>query len=194
VGTLAGHKDGLAIDLNRLDTTRINGSAATVTIGPVVTNAMFSRAAQDAGFQAPLGACSSVSYIGTTLDGGIGCWFSAHGVILDSLLSARVVLADGDLVEASESTNADLFWGLCGASASLGIVVSATYKLHKHLNVGKVLTMDLTLTTDKKTDYFNILKSYVDGEFPPELAVAMGIICDPGSGMVSYHILCSSPR
>jgi FAD/FMN-containing dehydrogenase len=47
-----------------------------------------------------------------------------HGLALDFIVGATVVLADGSIVEASASKNADLLWAIKGAGSSYGIVVS----------------------------------------------------------------------
>ena len=62
--------------------------------------------------------------MGATLGGGIGRSHGIHGMIIDALVSVRLVTADGQIIEASEKTNSDLFWGIRGAGQNFGIVVS----------------------------------------------------------------------
>ncbi|KAG8905850.1 hypothetical protein FRC00_012987, partial [Tulasnella sp. 408] len=58
--------------------------------------------------------CSQVGIGGYTLGGGLGYSTGAHGMALDNLVSATVVLASGEIVKASDSEHPDLFWALRG--------------------------------------------------------------------------------
>lgn len=93
------------------------------------------------------------------------------GLVLDGLVSARVVTAQGKVVEVSETKNSDLFWGIRGAGANFGIITSATYKLHKMAdhNNGRVLNADFIFPANNTEKYFKYLESW-SGKIPANVA------------------------
>lgn len=60
--------------------------------------------------------------IGVTLGGGAGRYQGTYGLMIDALVSARLVTAQGEMVEVSKTENPDLFWAIRGAGANFGIV------------------------------------------------------------------------
>lgn len=67
------------------------------------------------GKQAVSGLCECTSIIGPLMGGGHSALQGFHGFVSDNILSARVILADGSAVTASDEDNCDLFWALRGA-------------------------------------------------------------------------------
>jgi FAD/FMN-containing dehydrogenase len=61
---------------------------------------------------------------------------SKLGATCDSLLSADLVTADGEVLRASEDEHPDLFWAIRGGGGNFGIATALEYRLHP---VGEVL-------------------------------------------------------
>jgi FAD/FMN-containing dehydrogenase len=79
-----------------------------------------------------------------------------------------VVTADGKLVRASETENADLFWGLCGGGGNFGVVVGIDYKLYP---VGPEIVGGVVAWP--QTEAPKVLELYrkLSEEAPPELTL-----------------------
>ena len=95
--------------------------------------------------------------IGATLGAGIGRLNGDYGLMIDALLSARVVTADGQTLEVSDTSNANLFWGIRGAGANLGVLTSATYQLHPLIDRGNAASVDMLFSAEKNVSYFDTL-------------------------------------
>jgi hypothetical protein len=74
------------------------------------------------------GTCPSVGIGGHATIGGLGPTSRMFGATLDHIEEMRVVLADGRLVTALATQNADLFFAMRGAAAGFGIVVDFKFR------------------------------------------------------------------
>ena len=122
---------GLMIDLSLMKGVHVDPESHTARVQPGVSWAQLNRETQLHGLAVTGGVISTTGIAGLTLGGGLGWLMPKHGLATDNLLSARVVTADGRTLTASEQENADLFWGLRGAGANLGVVSSFEYRLHE---------------------------------------------------------------
>jgi FAD/FMN-containing dehydrogenase len=76
------------------------------------------------------GGCPTVGIAGLTLGGGEGRLMEKYGTACDNLLSAQLVTVDGRQVEASQTSNPDLFWAIRGGGGNFGVVTVLEYQLH----------------------------------------------------------------
>ncbi|RYP14179.1 hypothetical protein DL765_006540 [Monosporascus sp. GIB2] len=86
------------------------------------------------------------------------------------MVSARLLLANGTIVEASDDKNQDLFWALRGAGHNFGIVLEATYQVYPQLNEGKHFVVDFEFELDKLEEVFEVVNAISD-PMPKEVAV-----------------------
>ncbi|KAA8565447.1 hypothetical protein MFRU_006g00290 [Monilinia fructicola] len=176
--TLGRLKNGLSIDLSQLKTVSVDKQAATMTIGGGVRFRDMVDPLFAAGFQIQTGTCSCPGMVGVSVGAGIGRLQGIYGLLSDALISATVVTASGRVLQVSETSNSDLFWGIRGAGANFGVITSATYKVQPLINGGIFTSVDLIFPASKNVSYFNTLASMANGNgtFPAKLAAISNII------------------
>ncbi len=123
--------DGIVIDLSPMNNVWIDPVARRGRAGAGARWGAFDHEAQAFGLTTTGGVVSSTGVAGLTLGGGIGYLTRTYGLACDNLLSVDLVTADGRLVRASETENADLFWALRGGGGNFGVVTSLEFRLHE---------------------------------------------------------------
>ncbi|RVX67729.1 hypothetical protein B0A52_07852 [Exophiala mesophila] len=127
---------GLSIDLNAklrgvtVDTTqkqlRIQGGA---TWGDV------DQAGAQHGLATVGSTVADTGVGGLTLGGGYGFLSGQRGLVIDNLVEATVVTASGEILTASKTQNADLFWALAGAGQNFGVTTEFVLQAYEQGDV-----------------------------------------------------------
>jgi hypothetical protein len=130
---VAGHAVGdgaLMIDLSKMRAVRVDPGARRARAQGGAIWRDVDEATQAHGLATPGGLISDTGVAGLTLSGGIGWLRSRHGLCIDNLVAADIVVADGRLLTASAVENPDLFWALRGGGGNFGVVVTFEFALH----------------------------------------------------------------
>ncbi len=114
---------GIVLDLGRLNEVTMLDSGR-VRVGPGARWGEVAQALAPFGLGMSSGDYGDVGVGGLATAGGIGFLSRKHGLTLDHVVAAEVVLADGRQVRADRDHHPDLFWALRGAGGNFGIVTA----------------------------------------------------------------------
>jgi FAD/FMN-containing dehydrogenase len=172
---------GVQIDLSSLKGVHVDPAARRARANGGVLWGEFDRETQLFGLATPGGRVTTTGVGGFTTGGGYGWLSPKYGLACDNLVSADVVTADGALVRASESENADLFWGLRGGGSNFGIVTSFEFALHP---VGPLVLAGMLIhLVDGAGDVVRAYRDFVESQ-PEELVTALAIVPAPPAPFV----------
>ncbi|KFY08988.1 hypothetical protein V492_05720 [Pseudogymnoascus sp. VKM F-4246] len=135
---------GVVINTRPLASISIDSASGTATIGAGTLVSEATDAAHAAHVHLPLAACPSVTVIGSTLGGGLGTFQGLYGLGIDSLISARVVTAAGELLTVTPESHQDLYYALRGAGNTFVAVTEITMRAYPEINGGMHFSRDLS--------------------------------------------------
>ncbi|KAK7991349.1 FAD-linked oxidoreductase chyH [Apiospora saccharicola] len=162
--------NAIAIDMRGLNSVKYDENKRQVTVGGGITTGEFANATHALGMEVTVGSCPCTGVLGISLGAGIGRLQGKYGYLNDNMVSVRLLLANGTIVEASDDVNPDLFWALRGAGHNFGIALEATYQVYPQQNEGQHYVVDFEFTLDKVESIFEAVNAVSD-PMPEELAI-----------------------
>lgn len=120
---------GIVIDVSKNNGMFLMPGKASVWVGAGAQLGALNRYLAPHGLHIPGGECDTVGVAGHSMGGGYGFTSRLFGLNCDFVIGARVLLADGGIVFADETTNPDLFWAIRGGTGNnFGVLLSLLYK------------------------------------------------------------------
>ena len=178
---------GIVIDLSPMKAIRVDPAARTAWAQSGAKWIEFDHETQAFGLATTGGTASDTGIAGLTLGGGLGWLSSKHGLTVDNLISADVVLADGRFLTASATQNQDLFWGLRGGCGNFGVVTSFQYQLHA---VGPMILGGMVVyPLGKAKEVLRFYRGFSKAA-PDELTIYAGLLTPPDGDTVVALICC----
>ena len=168
--------DGMVIDFAAMKGIRVDPKARRARAEPGLRWAEFDRETQAFGLATTGGTVGDTGIAGLTLGGGFGWLGGVHGMTVDNVVSADLVLASGELVRASADEHPDLFWAIRGGGGNFGVVTSFEYQLHPvgPMIVGGLIAYPFSQARDVLRFYGDLMTNA-----PDELTAACSLLTGP---------------
>lgn len=175
--------NGLMIDLSKMKAIHIDVANKTATAEPGVILREFDAATMEHGLATTGGTVSDTGLAGLTLGGGLGYLMGRFGITADNLLSAEMILANGDQVKVTKNNYPDLFWAIRGGGGNFGIVSKFEYRLY---SFGPNVVAGMILySMDKAKEVFQFYRDYIR-KAPDEMMSYAGFIVTPDGLPVTF--------
>ncbi len=168
---------GVVVDLGALDRIEVLDEATRrVRVGAGATWGRVAQELSPRGWAITSGDYGGVGVGGLATTAGIGLLGRLQGLTIDHVVAADVVTADGRLVRASADENPELFWGLRGAGANLGVVTSFELEAGP---VGDVVFSQMALDA---TDTAGLLERWAAAVEDAPRELTSFLMMSPGGG------------
>src|SRR6202007_1520386 len=117
--------------------------------------------------------------------GGVGRLMRRYGLTIDSLQSAELVTAGGEVIRSSADEHSDLFWAIRGGGGNFGVVTEFEFALHQ---VGPMVHLGLFLfSPDQIRDLLRFAREYVRG-LPDTIAPFLAGLSAPPAPFVPEEL------
>lgn len=151
------------------------------------------------------GDTKQVGVAGLTLGGGIGWMVRKHGLAVDSLVAAELVLADGTALRVSPDRHEDLFWALRGGSGNFGVATAfefvaqpaksvfqmeITYRMADRESLVERWGRTMREAPPELSSSLTLFPGFPPFRPDPELRVSACFVGDEAAAHECYDVLC----
>jgi hypothetical protein len=177
----------VVVDVSGIDGVVADGRG--IVVGGGATWRKVDAVSEQDGVAVTGGTVSSTGVAGLTLGGGIGWLLPSFGLSCDSLVSARLVTATGEVVEANDTDTPELMWALRGSGTCPGVVTEFRFLAHplRPIHAGS-----LTVELDRLEVWAGAVSELLE-EPGPSLMVGPSFVFRHGEPMLSLDIAMHGP-
>jgi len=159
-------EDTLLLKTGRMTGAEVDAGARRARVNAAAKWFDVTKPASDAGLSPLVGSSAEVGVVGYTLGGGLGWLGRKFGLACNSVVSADLVTAEGQLVRADRDSEPDLFWALRGGGGSFGAVTSLEIEMFE---VPQLYCGMLVWPWEHTAEVFHAWREWLPG-LPDELA------------------------
>jgi FAD/FMN-containing dehydrogenase len=181
VSGLSSTDGGMMIDLRPMNRVVVDPDSGQARVQGGAILGEMDRATHAFGLGTTGGMVHHTGVGGLTLGGGYGWLARLHGLACDNLVSVELVTASGDIVKASDSENAELFWGIRGGGGNFGIVTEFEFQVHP---VAPMLSVQFRFDAEDGRSVLHAYRDLMDSA-PLELCSLVGVSTGRGAGRLS---------
>ncbi|KAK8112317.1 glucooligosaccharide oxidase [Apiospora kogelbergensis] len=159
-GGFGGEDGHLVVELDRMYNVTLDSATNIATVQP---GTRLGHMATQTGHFSRVGASGHFTH------GGYGFSSHTHGLAMDWVVGATVVLANGSIVETSKTENEDLFWAIRGAGPSFGIVASWRLQTFEPPSILTWFKVALNWNRSNAANYLSAVDRYIHTDMTREL-------------------------
>ncbi|KAI0199451.1 FAD-binding domain-containing protein [Astrocystis sublimbata] len=188
-------QNAIQIDLRDMNKVEVSADGESATVGGGTNVRDLVAGLAKAGKRTVTGICELVGVSAVLLGGGHGWLQGQYGLPVDQVLSARLVLPNGDAVTVSDDENRDLFWAIRGAGHNFGVVTEWTLRTYD-IKIPKWSYEIFVFPGDKLEELYTLTNEMMKTQ-PPEATQWTYIISpthiNPEHPLIWYAIIYDGP-
>ncbi|KAL8724367.1 MAG: hypothetical protein Q9166_007988 [cf. Caloplaca sp. 2 TL-2023] len=177
-------ENGMVIDLSRFKNVSVDANQHKVAVRGGVLMKELQLALSERGQFTTVANGNTVGAIPYMIGGGISSYTPLIGYACENILSARIVVANGDILVASENENGDLLWAIRGAGQFFGIVTELVLRTYRPSLMGPDGVRQLSMIfypTERASEVCSVLKDVVSANDHASAGHLM-VMNDPSKG------------